>query len=98
MYGPEPPDIIKRLPKQVIDVIPAGGGVAEMKEAYERELRLFSSRDRVSPDYLHVLGMKMVRGRLILRRGQRKHRSRRDATTLGGPEQVAEDAHAPFST
>ena len=34
------PDIIRDLPKQVIDVIPAGGGVAEMKEAYGRSLKI----------------------------------------------------------
>ena len=34
------PDVIKDLPKQVIDVIPAGGGVAEMKEAYRRSLNI----------------------------------------------------------
>jgi len=34
------PDIIKGLPRQVIDVIPAGGGVAEMKEAYGRSLNI----------------------------------------------------------
>ena len=34
------PDIIKGLPRQVIDVIPAGGGVAEMKEAYGRSLKI----------------------------------------------------------
>lgn len=34
------PDIIRGLPKQVIDVIPAGGGVAEMKEAYGRSLNI----------------------------------------------------------
>ncbi len=34
------PDIINGLPKQVIEVIPAGGGVAEMKEAYGRSLKI----------------------------------------------------------
>ena len=34
------PDIVSGLPKQVIDVIPAGGGVAEMKEAYGRSLNI----------------------------------------------------------
>jgi len=34
------PEIIRGLPKQVIDVIPAGGGVEEMKEAYGRSLRI----------------------------------------------------------
>src|ERR1700729_3984641 len=34
------PEIIKGLPKQVIDVIPAGGGVAEMKESYGRSLNI----------------------------------------------------------
>lgn len=34
------PDIVKGLPRQVIDVIPAGGGVAEMKEAYGRSLNI----------------------------------------------------------
>ena len=34
------PDIVKGLPRQVIDVIPAGGGVAEMKESYGRSLKI----------------------------------------------------------
>jgi predicted permease len=34
------PDVIRGLPRQVIDVIPAGGGVAEMKEAYGRSLKI----------------------------------------------------------
>jgi predicted permease len=34
------PDVIKVLPRQVVDVIPAGGGVAEMKEAYGRSLKI----------------------------------------------------------
>lgn len=32
------PDVIRMLPKQVIDVIPAGAGVAAMKEEYGRSL------------------------------------------------------------
>ena len=34
------PDVIRMLPKQVINVVPAGGGVAEMKEAYGRSLQI----------------------------------------------------------
>src|SRR5579859_4319904 len=34
------PDVIKMLPKQVINVIPAGAGVAEMKEEYGRSLQI----------------------------------------------------------
>ncbi len=34
------PDIIRQLPKQVINVVPAGAGVAEMKEQYGRSLRI----------------------------------------------------------
>jgi predicted permease len=34
------PDIIRVLPKQVINVVPAGAGVAEMKEQYGRSLRI----------------------------------------------------------
>ena len=34
------PDVIRDLPKQVINVIPAGGGVAEMKEEYGRSLQI----------------------------------------------------------
>jgi predicted permease len=37
------PDIIRMLPKQVINVIPAGAGVAEMKEEYGRSLRILLS-------------------------------------------------------
>ena len=33
------PDVIRMLPKQVINVIPAGAGVAQMKEEYGRSLR-----------------------------------------------------------
>ena len=34
------PDVIGMLPKQVINVVPAGAGVAEMKEAYGRSLHI----------------------------------------------------------
>ena len=34
------PDIIRLLPKQVINVVPAGSGVAEMKEGYGRSLQI----------------------------------------------------------
>jgi predicted permease len=34
------PDIMRMLPKQVISVIPAGAGVAEMKEEYGRSLNI----------------------------------------------------------
>jgi predicted permease len=34
------PDVIKMLPKQVINVVPAGAGVAEMKEEYGRSLQI----------------------------------------------------------
>ncbi len=34
------PEVIHLLPKQVISVVPAGAGVAEMKEEYGRSLRL----------------------------------------------------------
>ena len=34
------PEVIRLLPKQVINIVPAGGGVAEMKEEYERSLRI----------------------------------------------------------
>ncbi len=34
------PDVIRMLPKQVIDVVPAGAGVAVMKEEYGRSLQI----------------------------------------------------------
>jgi predicted permease len=34
------PDLIRMLPKQVINVVPAGGGVAVMKEQYGRSLEI----------------------------------------------------------
>ncbi len=34
------PDIVRLLPKQVINVVPAGAGVAEMKEEYGRSLQI----------------------------------------------------------
>jgi len=34
------PDTIRSLPKQTIDVIPAGGGVGELKEEYQRSLQI----------------------------------------------------------
>jgi predicted permease len=37
------PDVIRTLPRQVINVIPAGSGVAEMKEQYGRSLRILFS-------------------------------------------------------
>jgi len=37
------PDVIRMLPKQAIDVIPAGAGVAVMKEHYGRSLQILMS-------------------------------------------------------
>ncbi|MGO8788268.1 MAG: ABC transporter permease [Terriglobia bacterium] len=37
------PEVIRMLPKQVINVIPAGAGVAEMKEEYGRSLQILLS-------------------------------------------------------
>src|SRR5579872_4210973 len=37
------PDVIRMLPRQVINVIPAGAGVAEMKEEYGRSLQILLS-------------------------------------------------------
>jgi predicted permease len=37
------PDIIRLLPKQVVNVVPAGAGVAEMKEEYGRSLQILLS-------------------------------------------------------
>ncbi|MGO8733229.1 MAG: ABC transporter permease [Terriglobia bacterium] len=37
------PDVIRSLPKQVINVVPAGAGVAEMKEEYGRSLQILFS-------------------------------------------------------
>ncbi len=37
------PDVIRMLPKQVINVVPAGAGVAAMKEEYGRSLRILLS-------------------------------------------------------
>jgi len=34
------PDVVRTLPQQVIDVVPAGAGVASMKEQYGRSLRI----------------------------------------------------------
>jgi len=34
------PDTIRNLPKQTLDVIPAGGGVGELKEEYEESLKI----------------------------------------------------------
>ncbi len=34
------PDVMRMLPKQVINVVPAGAGVAEMKEEYGRSLQI----------------------------------------------------------
>lgn len=34
------PDVIRMLPQQVVNVVPAGGGVAEMKEEYGRSLQI----------------------------------------------------------
>jgi predicted permease len=34
------PDVIRALPKQVINLVPAGAGVAEMKEEYGRSLQI----------------------------------------------------------
>ncbi|HET9741207.1 MAG TPA: ABC transporter permease [Terriglobales bacterium] len=34
------PDVIRVLPKQVINIVPAGAGVAEMKEEYARSLQI----------------------------------------------------------
>jgi predicted permease len=37
------PDVIRNLPKQVINIVPAGAGVAEMKESYGRSLQILFS-------------------------------------------------------
>ena len=37
------PDVIRMLPRQVINVVPAGAGVAEMKEEYGRSLQILLS-------------------------------------------------------
>jgi len=37
------PDVIRMLPKQVVEVIPAGAGVAVMKEEYSRSLQILLS-------------------------------------------------------
>ena len=37
------PDVIRALPRQVISVVPAGSGVAEMKESYGRSLEILLS-------------------------------------------------------
>jgi len=37
------PDVIRMLPKQVLDVVPAGAGVAVMKEEYGRSLQILLS-------------------------------------------------------
>ena len=37
------PDVIRLLPKQTVDVVPAGAGVAVMKEEYGRSLRILLS-------------------------------------------------------
>ncbi len=37
------PDVIRMLPKQVVDVVPAGAGVGVMKEEYGRSLRILMS-------------------------------------------------------
>ena len=34
------PEVIRALPKQVVTVVPAGAGVAEMKEEYGRSLQI----------------------------------------------------------
>ena len=34
------PDVVRMLPKQVINIVPAGAGVAEMKEEYGRSLQI----------------------------------------------------------
>jgi predicted permease len=37
------PDVIRLLPRQVINIVPAGAGVAEMKESYNTSLRILLS-------------------------------------------------------
>src|SRR5262249_53476280 len=37
------PDVIRMLPRQVINVVPAGAGVGDMKEQYGRSLRILLS-------------------------------------------------------
>ena len=37
------PDVIRMLPKQMVNVVPAGAGVAEMKEEYGRSLQILLS-------------------------------------------------------
>src|ERR1700751_5094862 len=37
------PDVIRTLPRQVINVIPAGAGIADMREQYGRSLNILLS-------------------------------------------------------
>ena len=66
-------DIVQMLPKQVINVVPAGAGVAEMKEEYGRSLQIL----------LAVCGM--VAADCMCERGQPAAGSRRCASNANRP-------------
>ena len=82
------PDVIRMLPKQVIDVIPAGAGVAVMKEEYGRSLEILLS---VCGLVLLIAGANVANlllARGVVRRGQTAVRLAMGAT----PRQIVTQA------